>query len=152
MSAELLLLPTQEQVDAFALEQFHIYGPQSARFEHFAFVYWLDGVLSQSHISARCTNSYACTINPARSLNEIPKRAKLLAEWHTHPHDGARTLSIHDVQGAHAIGEQVRKYGRDYRAYYSDPAGHVFRWDTTTRDTLAANRSRVQIGSYVTNL
>lgn len=148
MSANPLPLPTLEQVDAFVLDQFNTYGPQSARHEHFAFVYWIDGQISQSHISTRCTNQYACTLNPARSLKDVPAHAKIVGEWHTHPHDGSRTLSIHDAQGAFAIGEQVRSHGRPYWAYYSDPSGHVFRWDTTTRDTLEANRSRVQVGTY----
>ncbi|HEU4601572.1 MAG TPA: hypothetical protein VFS24_06375 [Steroidobacteraceae bacterium] len=142
-------LPSREEIESFVLAQFKIFGPQSKRTEHFAFVYWHDGELAQAHIYARCSStSDRCTTNPKRAIQAVMPGAKILAEWHSHPHNGSRLLSPDDAQGAFSIGEQIRSRGREYFAYYSDPTGRVFRWDTTTPDVNKANRSRVEVGSY----
>jgi hypothetical protein len=125
--------------------QFAIYGPRSARYEYFGFVYRKDGQLESAVTrGVECRDRPECVVNTVFALRRIPKGAKVLGEWHTHPgfHE-SDSLSTEDVLGA-----QANRHIRCYAAYYSTAAGEIFRWNLDAPTVTAAMASRTRIGNY----
>jgi hypothetical protein len=124
--------------------QFASYGPRSKQNEFFGFIYRKDGRVEGAVTYGReCRGQSDCTVNPAFALARVPKGAKVLGEWHTHPHIGTRELSAADVRGAHA-----NRHIRCYAAFYSSPDGAIYRWSTNATSVPTAMESRTQVGNY----
>jgi hypothetical protein len=134
-----------EGVIAHVREQFRIYGPKSRRHEYFGFVYRVDGELASAVIrSYRCRGPYSCLVDTAPAARRIPQRAKVLGEWHTHPHIlGSGTLSIEDVQGA-----RNNAHIRCYSAFYATSSGKIHAWDPRSTSVPTAMGTRTLLGSY----
>jgi hypothetical protein len=112
-------------VDAHVLQQFQHYGPLSVKHEYFGFVYRYQGVIASAVVrSQECTAVDRCTLDTADAARLIPAGAKVLGEWHTHPHGGSTELSREDVRGAYN-----NRHIRCYLAYYGKPNGVVQAWD-----------------------
>jgi hypothetical protein len=101
----------------------------------------IDSVVVSSN---RCRGPDGCKVDTRLAAKRIPKRAKVLGEWHTHPHlNGSRSLSAEDVNGAHQ-----NIHIRCYAAYYAGPTGRVYRWDPHSTSVPTAMASRENLGSY----
>jgi hypothetical protein len=90
-----------------------------------------------------CRNLEHCTLNTALAARMIPAGAKVLGEWHTHPHQGASGLSKDDVRGA-----WNNRHIRCYAAYYARPNGDILAWDPQETSVPTAMDSRVLVGNY----
>ena len=124
--------------------QFAHYGPRSVHNEFFGFIYRKDGRIAGAvTFGFDCRGQFDCYVNPAFASARIPKGAKVLGEWHTHPHVGTAGLSLEDVRGAHA-----NRHVRCYSAFYSSPDGEIYRWDIAATLVSDAMASRTQVGSY----
>jgi hypothetical protein len=135
----------REQVETHVLREFAIYGPQSERHEFFGFVYQREGLIDSAVVKSReCRNPDLCVVNVGAAATRIPSGATVLGEWHTHPHDGARSLSEPDVRGAYN-----NRHIRCYRAYYSNPFGDIYAWSPQDTSVPTAMNSRVYLGSYL---
>lgn len=135
---------TREQVDAHVREQFRQFGPQSKQHEYFGYVYSLDGSLTSAVVRGRkCDNARSCGLNTAGAAKLIPGGARVLAEWHTHPHRSSARLSKEDVGGAHA-----NRHIPGYTPYYSTPDGKIYAWDPRQEWVPGAMSSLVLIGNY----
>jgi hypothetical protein len=135
----------EDEVEAHVLEQFSIYGPLSTDREYFGFVYRHEGVIA-SAISrgSVCRWAQACEVNTRRAAALIPKGAKVLGEWHTHPHaTGSQRLSPEDVRGANG-----NLHIRCYRAFYSKPNGEIYSWNLESTVVPVAMASLVLLGNY----
>lgn len=131
-------------VEAHAREQFALYDPQSGRHEYFGFVYLHDGVIGSAVTHSRaCPTAGKCVVDSGKAIALVPPRAKLLGEWHTHPHHGSGSLSREDVRGAYN-----NRHISCYRAFYSTPSGEMYRWSTDRISVPMAMASRVRIGNY----
>jgi hypothetical protein len=135
----------QSEVDAHVREQLATYGPRSKDREYFGFIFVAGGEIGSAVIEGRrCPDPNECSIDTAEAAPLIPKGAKVLGEWHTHPRQsGARTLSIDDVRGA-----RNNRHIRCYAAYYSQPAGDIYAWNPFQTSVPTATASLVLIGSY----
>ena len=135
----------KDEVLQHVREQFAIYGPRSSQYEYFGFIYHKDGrVESAVTHDVSCRGQMECVVNPVFALRRIPKGAKVLGEWHTHPHfHEADVLSIEDVRGA-----QANRHIRCYTAFYSSADGDIFRWNLDAPSVAAAMASRTRLGSY----
>lgn len=132
------------EVEAHVRQEIAVYGPLSVDREYFAFVYLREGVLSSAVIRGNvCGKAGHCTLNTAPAAALIPKGAKVLGEWHTHPHDGAPGLSMDDVRGA-----RNNRHIRCYAAFYARPNGDIMAWDPQETSVPTAMNSRVLIGNY----
>ena len=136
----------REAVDAHVVEQISRYGPLSRNREYFGFVFVFHGQLGSAVTRGhRCWNEKECSIDTRLAAPLIPKGAKVLGEWHTHPRDsGAETLSPDDMQGAYD-----NRHIRCYAAYYSQPKGNIYAWDSQRAMVPEAMASLVFIGNYV---
>ena len=135
---------SQSAVEAHVREQFALYGPRSGKYEYFGFVYLHEGIIGSAVIRSRaCPKTGQCVVDSGRALALVPRTAKLLGEWHTHPHHGSRSLSKEDVRGAYR-----NRHIRCYRAFYSTSSGEIYRWGTDQTSVPTAMASRVQIGDY----
>jgi hypothetical protein len=123
-------------------EQLAIYGPRSDRHEYFGFVYLLDGRIAGTVTSGWECRGGGCTVNPLFALRRIPRGAKVLAEWHTHPRIGMHELSPEDVRGANA-----NRRIRCYSAFYSSPDGTIWRWNPAQASVSDAMASRMAVGN-----
>jgi hypothetical protein len=132
-------------VTAQVLEQFAIYGPRSSQYEYFGFIYRKDGrVESAVTHGFGCRGQIECVVNAAFALKLIPKGAKVLGEWHTHPHfHESDTLSLEDVRGA-----QANRHIRCYTAFYSSHDGDIYRWNLDAPTVAIAMASRTRVGNY----
>ena len=132
-------------VTAQTLEQFAIYGPRSSQYEYFGFVYRKDGrVDSAVTHDFGCRGEAECVVNTAFALKRVPKGAKVLGEWHTHPHfHESDKLSIEDVRGA-----QANRQIRCYTAFYSSHDGDIYRWNLDAPTVATAMASRTRVGNY----
>ena len=130
---------------AHVLAQIATYGPLSRDREYFGFVYVLHGEIGSAIARGRrCWSFKECSIDTAQAAQLIPKGAKVLGEWHTHPHEGgAESLSIDDVRGAYN-NRQIRCYA----AYYSQPNGRIYAWDPKQSMVSDALTSRFYLGNY----
>jgi hypothetical protein len=137
---------TRAQVDAHVVAQFQVYGPLSKQHEYFGYVYLHEGVIASAVIrSSRCSSLRTCGLDTAGAARLIPPSARVLAEWHTHPHDGSSQLSKEDVDGAHA-----NRHISGYTPYYSTPGGEIYAWDPRCDWVPEAMASIVLIGNYRT--
>ena len=101
------------EVEAHVVEQFRIYGPKSKNREYFGFVYRVDGIIASAVTRGIvCRWNEPCEVENRSAAVKIPEGAKVLGEWHTHPHsNGSSVLSGADVRGANA-----NRHIRCYRA------------------------------------
>jgi hypothetical protein len=133
-----------EEVLVHVRAQFAKYGPLSDEKEYFGFIYAHEGhVGSAVTYGSACRGQPDCSVNPAFALKRVPKGAKVLGEWHTHPQVGSSELSTEDVDGAHA-----NRRIRCYSPFYSTPDGAIYRWDIAATSVPDAMASRTQLGSY----
>lgn len=125
--------------------QFSIYGPRSDRFEYFGFIYRLDGVIASAMVKGNvCRGHDDCMVDARPAARLIPKGAKVLGEWHTHPHFlKASRLSNEDVRGARA-----NSHIRCYTAYYAGSNGEFFSWRPTSTSVPEAMGTRIELGNY----
>jgi hypothetical protein len=134
------------EMDVHVRQQMLQYGPQSVKHEFFGFIYLSNGVIGSAITrGSECRSADHCPTSTGPAAGLIPKGAKVLGEWHTHPREGSSMLSMDDVRGAHA---NVRI--RCYVAYYAKPDGEIFAWDPAETSVPTAMASRVPIGNYVT--
>ena len=121
-------------------------GPQSANYEYLAFIYRHEGTIGSAVTRSRqCSKSGKCVVESAAASVLIPQGAKVLGEWHTHPHTrGSSNLSAEDVSGAHN-----NSHIRCYSAYYSKPTGEIYAWDSGQTSVPTAMASRVPLGNYM---
>ena len=135
----------EDEVLLHVRAQFAFYGPRSSQYEYFGFIYRKDGrVESAVTHDFGCRGQMECVVNTAFALKRIPKGAKVLGEWHTHPHfHEADALSMEDVRGA-----QANRHIRCYTAFYSSHDGDIYRWDLDSPTVAVAMASRTWIGNY----
>jgi hypothetical protein len=134
----------EEEVLVHVRAQFAKYGPLSSETEYFGFIYRVEGrVGSAVTRGSGCRGQLDCSVNTAFARARIPKGAKVLGEWHTHPRSGSSGLSMEDVGGAHA-----NRRIRCYTPFYSTPDGSIYRWDIATTSVPDAMASRAQVGNY----
>ena len=132
-------------MEAHVRQQFAVYGPQSQDREYFGFVFSLNGQVRSAVIrGSRCPHDRSCGIDTAKAARLIPPGAKVLGEWHTHPHEvKSRLLSMEDVRGAHA-----NRRIRCYTAFYAASDGDIFGWDPARDSVPTAMASRIALGNY----
>jgi len=135
----------RDAVIAHVAGQLRTYGPKSNNHEFFGFIYRVDGELASAVVSGnRCRGADSCAVDPAPAARRIPRNAKVLGEWHTHPHQtGSRLLSIQDVLGANH-----NLHIRCYAAFYAAPDGEMFGWDPRSTSVVTAMASRISLGRY----
>ena len=133
----------REEVAAHVREQFTIYGPMSANHEYFGFVYLLDGIVGSAVTRSRPCHAAKCVVDSAEALRSMPRSAKVLGEWHTHPHGGSPGLSAEDVRGAYN-----NRHISCYQAFYSTPGGAIYTWSPKQRSVPVAMASRAPVGNY----
>lgn len=133
-------------VVAHVREQFQIHGPLSAKNEYFGFIYRLDGQIASAVVRGkRCRAVDNCSIDAEAAARQIPLRAKILGEWHTHAHlSGSRMLSARDV-----VGAGQNSHLSCYAAFYSTPDGEIYGWDPRSSSVVSAMGSRVSLGRYL---
>ncbi len=133
------------EVEAHVLEQFRIHGPLSRKREHFGFVYRVDRTIgSATTRGIVCRWTEPCEVNTRRAAEKIPAGAKVLGEWHTHPHEsGSRSLSDADLRGANG-----NRHIRCYRAFFSTSNGEVLSWDPNVVVVSIAMSNAVRLGNY----
>jgi hypothetical protein len=133
-----------DRVHEHVREQFARFGPQSAHREYFGFVYLFDGrVASAVARGNACRSDDHCITRIDRAARAIPRGAKLLGEWHTHPtSSGSRALSADDVRGARHY-----RHIPCYQAYYSTPRGEIYTWNVTQTSVTSAMATRVHLGN-----
>jgi len=134
----------REEVRAHVREQFGIYGPKSTDHEYFGFVYLHDGIIGSAVARSRPCQGTKCVVDSAEALSSLPRSAKVLGEWHTHPHEGSTALSRQDVRGAHN-----NRHISCYLAFYSTPRGEIFAWDPKHVSVPVAMASRARVGNYL---
>ena len=134
-----------EEVEAHVLEQYGFYGPLSTNHEYFGFIYRHEGVIASAIArGGACRWAQSCEVSNRVAAAQIPKGAKVLGEWHTHPHStGSQGLSPEDVRGANK-NRQIRCY----RAFYSKSNGEIWTWNLNATQMLTAMASSVQLGNY----
>ena len=134
-----------QDVAAHVLQQFEHYGPLSTDREYFGYIYRHRGAIASAvSQGSRCQWTQDCEIDTRAAANLIPARAKVLGEWHTHPHkSGALTLSGADVRGAHD-----NRHIACYRAFFGAANGEIFAWDIEVSSVSAAMKTLRRLGSY----
>jgi hypothetical protein len=133
------------EVLAHVREQIRLYGPLSRKREYFGFIYW-DGQAVKSSVvrGSGCDPSLTCSVHVRGAAEGLPRGAKVLGEWHTHPGgDSSNGLSAGDVRGAW----NNRKV-RCYTAFYAASNGKIYSWDPASTSVVVAMRSRVLLGNY----
>ncbi len=137
---------TDAEVISHVRDQYMLYGPQSQKHEYFGFIYRYQGNVESSVVrSTECRGKDQCALNTGAAAAHIPRGAKVLGEWHTHPHlHGSRSLSADDVRGAHN-----NHHLKCYAAFYSGPAGNMYAWDPRSSSVPVAMASRVDLGNYL---
>lgn len=133
------------EVLAHVQAQMRLYGPQSRKREYFGFIYLDGGTVKSSVVRGPiCDSSLACSVHSRGAAEGIPRGAKVLGEWHTHPGgDSSNGLSAGDVRGAW----NNRKI-RCYTAFYAASNGKFYSWDPASTSVVVAMRSRVLLGDY----
>jgi len=135
----------RDEVLTHVLAQFRLYGPLSRNREYFGFIFRSGSEIQSTVVQGSvCGFNKACRVDTEPAARGIPPGAKVLGEWHTHPHrDGSRILSIADVRGAYR-----NRRIRCYSAYYSEPNGEINTWDVNTDSVPVAMNSRSLLGNY----
>jgi hypothetical protein len=120
-------------------EQFARFVPLSSDREYFGFIYLLDGKISSAVARGHeCRGGDRCTVNTTAAARALPKRARVIGEWHTHPSGiGSRALSADDVRGA-----RRHRHIPCYQAYYSTPHGEIYAWDVGQTSVAGAMSTR----------
>lgn len=132
------------EVDAHVRQQFSIYGPLSIDREYFGFIYFHEGEIGSAVVRGnKCPRTLDCGVNNSAAAASIPRGAKVLGEWHTHPQGGATTLSEADVTGAY-----LNRHIRCYTAFYGRPTGEVYAWDPQQTSVPTAMATRTLIGNF----
>jgi hypothetical protein len=126
-------------------EQFARFGPMSFNREYFGYIYSSDGKIASAVVrSNECRGDDRCFTNTTGAARAIPKHARLLGEWHTHPlRVGSRALSADDVRGAHQL-----RHIPCYQAYYSTPRGEIYAWNITQTSVTTAMSTRLHLGNF----
>jgi hypothetical protein len=138
----------QEQVEAHVRQQYDIYGPQSTNHEYFGFIYRHQVTIASAVTrSKKCNRSGDCLVDSTGAAALVPRGAKILGEWHTHPHRGSVQLSENDVRGAYN-----NRHIKCYAAYYSKPTGDIYAWNPDLTSVPTAMASRVLFGNYTEQL
>jgi proteasome lid subunit RPN8/RPN11 len=133
----------RKEVEAHVRDQFSVYGPRSVDHEYFGFVYLHDGIIGSAVVRSRRCQGSKCVVDSAEALRSMPRSAKVLGEWHSHPHDGSAGLSREDVRGAHN-----NRHISCYLAFYSTPEGEIYSWDPKQVSVPVAMASRAPLGNY----
>jgi hypothetical protein len=133
----------RDEIAAHARLQFEIYGPKSVHVEYFGFIFHDGARLRSAVVRSRRCKSGDCVIEVDDAGSEIPAGARVLGEWHTHPHDGAPQLSELDVRGAYR-----NRNALCYTAFYSNPGGEIFAWNPAANSVPAAMATRQHVGAY----
>jgi hypothetical protein len=133
-----------DRVHDHVREQFAEFGPQSTHREYFGFVYFFDGKVASAVARGKeCRSVDRCITRIDLAARAIPKGARLLGEWHTHPtSSGSRALSADDVRGARHY-----RHIPCYQAYYSTPRGEIYTWNVTQTSVTSAMATRVHLGN-----
>ena len=133
------------EVEAHVLEQFRIHGPLSRKREYFGFVYRIDGAIgSATTRGIVCRWTEPCEVNARRAAEKIPAGAKVVGEWHTHPHEsGSVLLSASDVRGAND-----NRHIRCYRAFFSTSNGEILSWNPNAEAVPIAMATALRLGNY----
>ena len=135
----------QKEVEAHVRQQYAIYGPQSVSHEYFGFIYLHNGIVGSVVTRSReCAAAGKCVVDSNDAIQSIPQRAKVLGEWHTHPHGGSVSLSRDDVRGAYS-----NRHISCYFAFYSTPSGEIYAWNPNRSSVPIAMASRARVGNYV---
>jgi hypothetical protein len=135
----------QEEVEAHVRQQYAIYGPQSVSHEYFGFIYLHNGIIGSAVTRSRaCATAGKCVVDSNEAIQLIPQPAKVLGEWHTHPHRGSVSLSTDDVRGAYN-----NRHISCYFAFYSTPSGEIYAWNPNQISVPIAMASRAQVGDYM---
>lgn len=132
-----------DEVEAHVRMEFSEYGPLSTDHEYFAFIYRHEGIIGSAVMRGGGCHAGNCSLDTAVAARRIPRGAKVLGEWHTHPRDGSVMLSAEDVRGARS-----NAHIRCYAAYYSKPNGEILSWDPHSTSVPTAMALRVRIGNY----
>jgi len=134
-----------DEVEAHVLEQFSIFGPFSTDREYFGFIYRHEGVIASAvSRGGKCRGTQSCGVRTRAAAALIPKGARVLGEWHTHPRAmSAQNLSPEDVRGAYN-----NRHFHCYRAFYSESDGDIHSWNPHESSVLRAMASTVRLGSY----
>jgi hypothetical protein len=133
-----------DEVDAHVRAQYLLYGPQSRQYEYFGYVYRYQGVIGSAVMrSHKCRDAKNCGLHTAAAAKLIPAGARVLGEWHTHPHQGSGVLSREDARGAYD-----NRHIACYRAYYSTPGGEILAWDPQQVAVREAMASAEHVGTY----
>jgi hypothetical protein len=104
-----------DAVDAHVREQIAKYGPLSSDREYFGFIFIVKGEIGSAITRGRlCYSHTSCAVDTALAAPRIPKGAKVLGEWHTHPKLSSALLSDDDVRGAQN-NRRIRCYARHLR-------------------------------------
>src|SRR5262245_64777646 len=132
-------------ISAHVIGQLAIYGPRSRQHEYFGFIYRVDGLLASAVVrSSVCRGPDDCMVDTKGAAERIPRGAKVLGEWHTHPHNlGVGRLSIEDVRGA-----QHNAHIRCYTPYYAASNGRYYTWDPRSSSVPVAMALRIELGNY----
>jgi len=133
----------RKEVEVHVREQFALFGPQSEHHEYFGFIYLHNGVIGSAVTRSAPCRGEKCVVDSAQALRSIPKPAKVLGEWHTHPHGGSPSLSREDVRGAYS-----NRHISCYIAFYSAPAGEIYAWNPNRVSVPVAMASRAPVGNY----
>lgn len=131
------------EVETHVREQFALYGPLSERREYFGFIYRHHDVIQSAVTRSGECHEGNCLTETAQAAALIPRGAKVLGEWHTHPHDGSSLLSAEDVRGA-----RNNQHIRCYSAFYSKPDGEILSWEPVSTSVPTAMASRAIVGNY----
>jgi hypothetical protein len=134
-----------DAVDAHVREQIAKYGPLSSDREYFGFIFIVKGEIGSAITRGRlCYSHTSCAVDTALAAPRIPKGAKVLGEWHTHPKLSSALLSDDDVRGA-----QNNRRIRCYAPYFSQPDGDIYAWDAFQTSVPTAMSSLVLIGNFL---
>jgi hypothetical protein len=135
----------QKEVEAHVRQQYAIYGPQSVSHEYFGFIYLHKGIIGSAVTRSRaCAIAETCVVDSNEAIQLIPQPAKVLGEWHTHPHRGSVSLSTDDVRGAYN-----NRHISCYFAFYSTPSGEIYAWNPNQISVPIAMASRAHVGNYM---
>jgi hypothetical protein len=131
------------EVQSHVREAIAIYGPMSIDNEFFGFIYRYGARVDSGVVRSSSCHLGNCVVDVAVAAQRIPTGARVLGEWHTHPHGGSRLLSTLDVRGAY----QNRNVAC-YAAYFSRPDGEILAWNPREKSVHAAMASLVVVGNY----
>ena len=131
------------EVQSHVRQAIAIYGPMSIDNEFFGFIYQQGERIDSGVVRSSSCQLGNCVVDVAVAAQRIPKGARVLGEWHTHPRNGSRLLSSLDVRGAYRNRNLAC-----YAAYFSRPDGEILAWNPRENSVRTAMASLVRVGSY----